>query len=267
MESLLKVIILAVIQGLTEFLPVSSSGHLALAKHYLGLSVPGALLEVSLHFGTLLAIVFYYHRSISRMVSGAIKGNNGSRRYLSTILVSMIPAAVLYYFYADGIEALFCKPIFSAAMLCVTGLMLLFSRFIPDGENRSITTGKGLGVGIAQALAIMPGISRSGITIVTARSMGIEKKEAARFSFLMAMPVLAGAGALQLPNVADGQTGDMTVLSIVVGVIVAAVVGYGAILLLLKALSRRCFWLFGLYCCVAGAVSLMLEVLGESLKV
>ncbi len=266
MESLLKVVILAVIQGLTEFLPVSSSGHLVLAKRYLGLSVPGALLEVSLHCGTLLAIVFYYYRSIGRLINGAIKGDNGSRRYLFTILASMIPAAVLYYFYSDGIEALFCKPMFASAMLCVTGLMLLFSRFIPDRENRSISTGKGFGVGVAQALAILPGISRSGITIVTARSLGIEKKEAARFSFLMAMPVLAGAGALQWGNIANGQTGDMTVFSIIAGVIVAAVVGYGAISLLLKALSKRCFWLFGLYCCAVGAASLMLEVLGESLK-
>ncbi len=267
MESLYKVIILAVIQGLTEFLPVSSSGHLVLAKSYLGLSAPGTLLEVSLHFGTLLAILLYYRKTIGRLVAGAINGGNGSRKYLFVIFVSMIPAVLVYLLLADAIEAFFAAPMFAGAMLCVTGLMLLSSRFLSDKkEFESISTVRGLGVGIAQALAILPGISRSGMTIVIARLLGLEKKDAARFSFLMVIPVLLGGSALQLRDVIGGQTGDMTVFSLLAGVIVAAAVGYGAILLLLKALSRHCFWMFGFYCCGVGVLSFLLEILGETVK-
>ncbi len=266
MDSLYKVIILAVIQGLTEFLPVSSSGHLVLAKSHLGLSVPGALLEVSLHFGTLLAILLYYSKSVGRLIAGAIKGGNDSRRYLFAILISMIPAILAYFFLADDIEVFFADPMLAGAMLCVTGLILLLPRVLSGRECKSMSMGRALAVGIAQALAILPGISRSGITIVIARLLGIEKKEAARFSFLMVIPVLVGGSALQLRDVIDGRTGDMTVFSLFVGVAVAAAVGYGAISLLLKALSREIFWLFGLYCLAVGIFSVLVEILGESIK-
>jgi undecaprenyl-diphosphatase len=261
MGSFQKVIILAIVQGLTEFLPVSSSGHLVLGRRYLGLSTPGTILEVGLHFGTLLAILIYYRNSIFSLISRSLRGDRETIRYAVAILVSMLPAIIAYSLWNDGIESTFANAVLAGFMLCVTGVSLLSSRFIRPGDKVRISLVPAFIIGAAQAFAMLPGISRSGFTIMAARFLGIRRHDAAQFSFLMAVPVLAGAAVLNVNEVLNGETGDLTGISLLTGVLVSAAVGYAAIAILLKALAKGSFWLFGLYCIGIGSTAVILELL------
>lgn len=265
-----SILFLAVVQGLTEFLPVSSSGHLALfqsldAFHF---DSPGIYLEVALHGGTLLSILVFYRSRITELLLGVLRGDAGSRDYAMSLLVATLPVAVGYLACRRMIESVFDKPVLVSALLSVTGLALLSLRLrrgrgtgadsvaVPPRSHP--TWIKALWIGVAQAAAMLPGISRSGATIVTARHLGMPPKQAAEFSMLMAVPVLMAAIALTLPDVSAADMGAISRSALATGIAVSAVVGYIALRILVRVLSAERLWLFGVYCLAAAAAGMFL---------
>jgi len=252
-----KVLVLAVVQALTEFLPVSSSGHLVLAKRILGLEAPGVILEVALHAGTLISILVYYRKRIARLLSDLVSGGAGGQREILALAAGSLPALGFYLFFHDRVEAAFDRPALAAALLGVTGIGLLTLRVV-RAPDRKISVLRGVWIGVAQALALLPGISRSGLTIAAGRHLGLAPRGAAEFSLLLAVPALLGATLLKACSLAAAELGDLTLGSLAAGTAVSALVGYGAIAILLRTLSTHRFWLFGFYCLAVGTAGLVL---------
>jgi undecaprenyl-diphosphatase len=259
MENLIKVIILAVIQGVTEFLPVSSSGHLVLSKHFLGLeAVQGATLEIVLHSGTLVSILVFYWRHLGRILSGVFRGERDAIRFVLLLILGCLPAIIFVFTAGDELQKAFFHPRFVSCMLMITGLFLIVTHFAKPGKKR-VTWQSGIIIGIAQALAMLPGLSRSGSTIGISRFLGIEPKQAAEYSFLMSAPLLAGASLLALLDIAEhGNSSGSSVLELTVGFLVSAVVGYFSIKWLVSLLQRGRFWRFGIYCLIVGVTTFFL---------
>ena len=243
------------IQGLTEFLPVSSSGHLVLVPAIFGFDEPGLAASVMLHLGTLVAVVAYYRRDLLRLLH--LRTDPGARRILWLLAVGTVPAAVIGLALAGPIEAVFQEPWLVAVALMVTGLVLLFGMLVGRGV-RLLPEGRwtdALVVGLAQAFALLPGISRSGMTITAGMAQGFTRVEAARYAFLLSIPAIAGAALLDGIDLArhGGFTWDL-----LVGMAVAAVVGYLAIAGLLRVLTRVGLLPFAVYCLAAGATAYFL---------
>ena len=251
----LKLFALAVLQGVAEFLPISSSSHLAMAGKWIGLEVPGIRVELALHIGTLIAVLIYYRVRIAEVVGGLFKGERKAWVYAVAILVSCIPAIIAYYFFHDWVtEKLDGSFRFTGAMLAVTGLFLLSSRLVQNIPAKPLTSWKAFLIGVAQACAMVPGISRSGSTIVLARFLSIEKKEAVAFSFLMSAPLLIGGAILELLPSSEASMEACTIGwgLLLPAMAIAAAVGCLAIRLLMLIIERDWFWLFGFYCIPMG---------------
>ena len=262
--------LLGLIQGLTEFLPVSSSGHLVLGKHILGLSTANGdvLFEVLLHFGTVLSIVYVYRARLTGLIAGFLSTMirpaewapayraEGSFRLGVHILITMVPTGLAYVLFSDFFETAFTHPRMAAAMLLVTGLLLVLTtlRRNPDGQ---ITGPKAFLIGAAQSLAMIPGISRSGATICTALYQNVTPEKAADFSFLMLLPVVLGATVLKVSE-ALGQTADADWLILLLGTAVAFASGIVAIRIVLDFVRRGRLQYFAIYCFAAGAAGLIL---------
>lgn len=247
----LKVLVLAVVQGVTEFLPVSSSGHLALAQHLLGVNVPGVALEVTVHAGTLISVIVFYRRRLATMLHQLPQAGSDGRRELGLLFVGVVPIAVLGLTCRDTILPLFDQPRFVSLMLIGTGAVLL-SLFVCRAANRRIRLRRAFVIGLAQALAVIPGVSRSGITIVTARHFGIEPDEAAEFSLLLMIPAVGGAVMLQMGEMIAVGLEGLRLMDLFLALVVSGVVGYFAIVGLVRALrSGRMQW-FGFYCVAMG---------------
>lgn len=257
MDEWLKVVILGVIQGLTEFLPVSSSGHLVLAEHAMGLKFHGIVLEVSLHGGTLLAVLVYYRKRILALFKGLCTGQAESRRYLSCLLVATIPAGVLFAVAGKKVESTFSEPETVSLLLCVTGIMLL-SLLKPFPQERPIGVLRALWIGLAQAIALFPGISRSGTTIVAGRHAGLGPDEAAEFSILLGAVVIPAAMLVTILHGDTSAADNPSIAILACGVVTAAVVGYGAIMALVRLLRAERLWLFGVYCLLVGVLGMIL---------
>ena len=259
MHDFLSVTILAVLQGVAEFLPVSSSGHLVIGQHFLGLEAPGMRLDVFLHVGTLASIFAFYRLRIAAVFGGAFSGNDARRRdswrYAIKIAVSALPAVAVYLLFHERIDALFENAKMVGALLMFTGAVVGGTRLLPSG-TAEVGFLRALSMGAAQALALLPGVSRSGMTLVAARMGRVDASKAAEFSFLMSAPLIAGAAALELmksEGAGDGQLGWPLVIW---GAAVASLVGYISLALLERALKGRWFWLFGPYCILAGLLTL-----------
>jgi undecaprenyl-diphosphatase len=202
----LQALILGAIQGLTEFLPVSSSAHLVLFPWLFGWNDPGLAFDVALHLGSLLALLIYYWREWIAMVSSIVRPDPASRRLLILLIVASVPGAVIGLLLEKQAETIFRSPMLIACTLGVMGIVL----WIADARGRnakkmdSIYLGDAILIGLSQALAIVPGVSRSGATITTGRLLGIERQDAANFSFLMATPIIAGAGLHEMPKIVHG---------------------------------------------------------------
>ena len=247
--------LLGLVQGATEFLPVSSSGHLVMAQAVLDIEVPGVLFEVAVHVATLVSILFVYRGRVTDLVRGAVTGERDAWAYVGLLAVATVPAALLGTLGGDAVEALFEAPPVAGVALLVTGTFLWSSRAALDraGSDRP-TWVAALLIGVAQAFALVPGISRSGATVVAALWLGLEAREAAAFSFLMAVPAIAGAAVLQVPELADGAA--LSVAALGAGAAVAAVTGVLAIRTFVALLGRRAFHLFAPYCWLVGALFL-----------
>ena len=246
-----EAIVLAIVQGLTEFLPVSSSGHLVLGGALLGVA-PGTnfLYVVILHLASAAAIAVAYRKDWLALLKPE------GRPLWLPIILGTIPAALLGVLFEDTIEGWFSSPTLAAAMLLVTAAMLLVAQF-RDAGTQTVETGgltRATGVGLAQALAMVPGISRSGSCLTTGMVAGYDRTQAVRFAFLLGLPIICGAGGWKLLKIALGQetAPALPVGPAVAGFIVCALVSFGAIRLLEFVVARRRLWIFALWCAVAG---------------
>ena len=249
----LQAFILGILQGLTEFLPISSSGHLVLAQHILGVETPGILLEVVLHMGTLAAILIYFYDDIKQLLQSVIKDSENAREYTIYLIIATIPIICAGVLFRDIIETTFTVSIVKW-MLMITGLVVGSTYFFQNRPRRELVMITALCIGFAQVFALLPGISRSGFTISVALIMGIQHEKAARFAFFLAIPVLFGAGLLQLFTV-DAQA-NLSLLPLIIGFISSAVTGYLVINWLLAVISRGKFYLFSLYCFVVSLLAI-----------
>ena len=269
MLEFLKVVALSVLQGVAEFLPVSSSGHLVLGRTILGLGDCGLRLDVFLHVGTLFAVFAFYRSVVWRLAYGAFSRDAGERAeawgYAAKVVVSAVPVGVVGFLLKDWIEGVMASPRPIGFALLFTGVVLTAMRFLPQGRN-GVSFLRALVMGLAQAVAIVPGVSRSGMTLAAARAMKVDAAKSAEFSFLMSAPPIAGAALLEVVHAlgssagaAEGAPPEVSWTLCVAGAVAAAVVGYFSLKALVALLKGRWFWLFGPYCLFAGAVALALS--------
>jgi undecaprenyl-diphosphatase len=242
------------IQGLTEFLPISSSGHLVLVPALLGREGPDLATSAVLHLGTLVAVLAYFRHDVGQIVRFTPSG----RRLLRLLIIGTIPAAILGLLFEGTLDRLNETPRAVAVALFLTGLVLFATRWLPLG-NRAVADSRDVDavtLGFGQALALIPGVSRSGTTISAGLASKFERAEAARYSFLLGIPAIAGAGSLQFIRLIDeggGVPGET-----LVGVAVAAVSGYVAIAFLLRVIRTTGLVPFGVYCLGAGILAFAL---------
>jgi len=259
--NLTDALILGIMQGLTEFLPVSSSGHLVLVERLMGIRSADISFPVAVHVGTLIAVVIYFRSHIAAILAAFVRHRQDvpatarpahdpvtERRMVLFLIVGSIPAGIVGVLFKDRIEMAFAAPLAAALFLMVTGLWLLLSRLFPTG-GRSIGWRSACWIGVAQGAAVIPGISRSGSTIATGMILGVRPVEAAEFSFLLSIPTVFGATLLSMPKaLAEGQLGSIHLT----GLIAAAITGYLALRLLFATIRRGRFGWFGVYCLLAG---------------
>lgn len=256
--SVLEAVLLGVIQGAAEFLPVSSSGHLVMAQVVLDIEIPGVVFEVAVHVATLVSVLLVYRTRVTDVALGALTGDEEAYRYIALLAVATVPAGLLGVLARDRIEALFESPFTPGVALLVTGAFLWSSRAVLDRADAPHPGWiAALLIGVAQAFALVPGISRSGATVVAALWLGIEAREAAAFSFLMAVPAIAGAAVLQIPDIQGAAGTGLSVAAVTAGSVVAGVVGVLAIRTFVAMLARRSFHFFAPYCWVAGVAYLL----------
>lgn len=269
--TILEAIVLGILQGITEFLPVSSSGHLVLMQRFLGIKESQVFFDVMLHFGTLGAVIIVYHQLIGSLIRTGFSTlfqadfyrhprltvtNTPHLKLIWLLLLGSIPTGLIALLFRDTLESIFGKPMVVAGMLVITGLILQLSRF---GQKRR-QTGTPLQawhtplIGIAQGLAIIPGISRSGSTISLSLLLGLSSQTAAQYSFLLSIPAILGAVVLKLKD-AEAITIAPTV--IVVGALTSFIVGYIALRFLLAMLNRGKFSVFSYYCFALGVIAAM----------
>lgn len=250
---MLEVTILAILQGIAEFLPISSSGHLVIGQNVLGLGDIGMRLNIFLHLGTLFSISVFYFSTLRAIVS------SGDWRYCLKVLLSSVPAVAAYFLFGEFVDSAFSDVGQVGALLVFTGFVLVGTRFLPQG-GKDVDFLRALIMGVGQALALLPGVSRSGMTLAAARACSVAPEKSAEFSFLMSMPLIAGAAAMEIQESCTGEAvpgADVSWPLAVYGCVVSAVVGYFALKLLVMLLKGKWFWLFGPYCILAGLATLL----------
>jgi undecaprenyl-diphosphatase len=254
--SYFEAVLLGIVQGLTEFLPVSSSGHLVLAQYILGVKLPGVNFELLSHLGTLVAVLVCFRVRITSLIRSLYTPNMRDERYMVLLLViATIPAGLLGILLEDFFSDAFDEPAVAAGMLLVTGLILLSTRFVRKG-GEPVRWFSATIIGLGQALAILPGISRSGSTIAAGILSRVHPAKAAEFSFLMSIPVIAGAVALKARSLAAIESAQVG--PYLVGTVVAFLFGLLAIEWLLSMVRKGRFEYFAYYCFAVGAVGLYL---------
>jgi len=261
---IINAIILGIIQGITEFLPVSSSGHLEIAKAILGENKVGEeslLMTVVLHFATALSTIIIFRKDILEILKGLFQfKNNDSFWFSLKIVFSMIPAALVGVFFNDEIEALFGGALtLVGSMLLVTGL-LLFLADKAKASAKKVGVKHAILIGISQAIAILPGISRSGATISTAVLLGIDKEKAARFSFLMVVPLIFGKIAKDILS-ADIQYETTTFIPLLVGFVFAFLTGMFACKWMIRLVKSSQLKYFAYYCFAIGGIVIATSLL------
>ncbi len=238
--SVVEAVTLGVIQGITEWLPISSSGHLVLYQQIVEIDTP-LLFDVLLHFASLLVILVVFRRRIAEILR--------SREYIRNIILGSIPIALAGFLARDIIETSFSSLRVVPFALIITGFLLFLTRFSRERTER-IAPLKSIVVGVSQAVALFPGISRSGATISTGMLLGISREKSAEFSFILAMPAILGATLFEISKVECVE--KSLVMPLVAGMVISFVVGYFSLKLLLKVVKSRKFFLFSIYCVALG---------------
>jgi len=258
--SVLEALILGIIQGLTEFLPVSSSGHLELAKYILGdksLPAESILMTVVLHAATALSTIVVFRTDIKELFFGLFQfKNNEQFKFSLKIAISMIPAAFVGIFFDAEIDALFNgKIILVGSMLIITGFLLLLADRAQKAEKK-ISYSHSIIIGLAQAIAILPGISRSGATISTSVLLGIDREKSARFSFLMVVPLILGKMAKDILG-GEINTDAATLIPLGLGFVMAFLTGLLACKWMIKLVKQSQLKYFAYYCFIVGAIAII----------
>lgn len=256
----LQSIVLGIVQGLTEFLPISSSGHLVIVPALFGWKDPSLTFDLVLHLGTLIAVVFAFRSDLWALAEGLFgRGDDPAtaRRTILLLAIGSIPAAVVGLAFGSFFERRFEDPVTAAALLYVTAAILLGAEWvIRRGEGHEAVDGRRAGwIGVAQAAAILPGVSRSGSTIAAGLVQKVSRDSATRFSFLLSIPAIAGAVATKIPDVAGGHF-DITA-PVVAGFLTAMIVGWVAIEWLLRYVRTHSFVVFSVYLVIFATVSLI----------
>ena len=250
-----EALLLGLVQGATEFLPVSSSGHLVMGQALLDVQVPGAGLEVALHAATLLSVLIVYRARLRALAGGAVRGDREQLGYAGLLILASIPAAIAGLGFGDFLESLFDRPVVTAVALMLTGCVVMTAkRALAREPAKGIGVASALVMGLAQAAAIVPGVSRSGSTVVAALWRGTSPAEAAAFSFLMSIPAVGGAAILKLPDAIS--SGGVAPPVLLLAAATACATGVAAIRLFRAMLANRSFHVFAPYLWVAGALFL-----------
>ena len=268
---MLEAVLLGIVQGLTEFLPVSSSGHLLLGQYFLGVDQArfGLPFDVALHLGTLVAVVAFFWRDLLRMARAFVRSLLPGARNLADpyqrlaylILASTVPAALIGFFLEDFFETVVRSPWVVVFNLVLVGVLFIVAEAMGSRSRQADKLGfsEAVGIGLAQAAALVPGVSRSGATITLGLFLGLRREEAARFSFLMSVPIIAGAGSLQLAEVVSEGIDAWEALMFGGGFVSSAVVGYLAIKFFLRFVAHHslrafAYYRFGLAAIVTGVL-------------
>ena len=249
-------ILLGLVQGLTEFLPISSSGHLVLAERLVGFTPPGLFFEIAVHVATLLSVFIAYRARIGELVRGMLAGGKESWRYAGLLLLASVPAALAGVLLRDYFEATFHSlPALGWQFLFTAGLLWSTRRALPRATGAKVTATQALLIGVAQAFAIIPAISRSGATIAVALWAGLGAKVAAEFSFILSILAIAGSGLLELRHLPPGT--DYFSVGLLGACVAALLSGIWAIRWLVRLLERQRFHAFAPYCAALGVLCLI----------
>ena len=262
---LISAALLGVVQGLTEFLPVSSSGHLILARAFFGWDPGrfGIAFDVACHVGTLLAVVAFFAADVGRLIAaapGALTGRDGEYERLGRqIIAGTIPIVIVGGLFADVIEAQFRSPLIVAITLTIGGIGLIAAERIgrKSRDARTLGYGEAVAIGCAQALALIPGISRSGSTLTLALFLNVERASAARFIFLMSLPAVIAAAAKETIDLSKVGMAALPVTILAVGLVVSAIVGYITVKFFVRYLAHHSLEVFAYYRFVVAAVTIV----------
>lgn len=262
--NIVQALVLGIVQGATEFIPISSSGHLVLVPWLLNWPEPGLVFDTIVHWGTLVAVLAVFRRDILALATAWVRSlverrlNPTEARLAWLIIVGTLPATLMGFFGEDFFESLFGSPEWVAAPLLVTGAILTLSEWLGKRQRSMDDLGwlDSILIGLAQALAIAPGISRSGATIAMGLLRGVKREAAARYSFLLATPIIFGAGLPQLIGLFQAGAVGAQLLPLVIGFLAAAISGYLCIKFLLAYLQRGRLYVFAIYCWLVGIASL-----------
>lgn len=269
--SIWQSIVMGIIQGLTEFLPISSSGHLVIIPHLLGWGFSeqqAFVFDVLVQWGTLLAVVVYFWRDLLGVATGFVQAllarkpfGNPEARLGWYLILATIPAVLMGLLFKDAVSALFTSVRATGGFLLLTAAILVAAELIGQRRRSFDTIGwkDGLWIGLAQVVSLLPGVSRSGSTMAGAMARNLDRPAAARFSFLMSVPVMLGAGVLALKDLAGMPDVAALIPPLLVGFVTAGVVGYIAIRWLIAYLTRHSLYVFAGYC---GVVGLLVLVIG-----
>jgi len=254
--SITQVVILALIQGIAEFLPISSSGHLVIIQSLMHITNT-AVFDIMLHLGSLIAIVVYFRRPLLDIIQGLLTLNPKALKTVKLILIGTVPAIIVGAFLQKRLELLFSTPRLVGFSLLITAVFLFSTRFTKIGTKqlKDLKFKDALLVGIFQAIAILPGISRSGSTLTTGLWRQATPQSTFEFSFLLAIPAIAGAALLQVPHLLKEPA--LYLQQAFVGLLISAVVSYLALTILSTVLKHSKLWLFGFYCLLLGLITIL----------
>jgi undecaprenyl-diphosphatase len=262
----LQALILGIIQGLTEYLPVSSSGHLAIGQAFFGMDngEENLMFTVAVHIATVLSTLVVLWREIEWLFKGVIKCEmNAETKYLLNIVVSMIPVGIVGLFFKDQVEEVFGSGLLLVGFcLLITASLLIFSYYSRPRKKEHISWKDALIIGIAQAVAVLPGVSRSGSTIATGIMLGNKKEQLAQFSFLMVIPPILGEALLDVLKAMKGEAvmGSIEVLPLIVGFLAAFLSGCLACKMMINLVKRGKLIYFGIYCAILGSLVILMYI-------
>ncbi len=260
--SFLQAVLLGIVQGITEFLPVSSSGHLVILPALFGIPKPPLSFDVLLHLATGVAVAANFKRELFLLLQGMVKGEKEALRLAGWLAAGTIPAVAAGLFFRETVERFFSVPVFAGAFLLVTGFFLwLADRYDGTKDYQALGLGGALLVGVFQALALLPGISRSGATITAGRALGLSRREAARFSFFLSIPLIFGAGIYEALPLLSGKITTELTLSYLGGMLAAGVSGFLVIRYFLRYLGAGKLRPFMIYCWIVGTAFILVNFL------